>query len=165
MRTFIITLGIAIGMQSFGGLQRRLFNAVIEGGFHDDWCTLHYKILALNVDAESSIGDGVYHYPLYGKTQDFASLELAASQVRMKIPFLAFHKGVLLPYRGGPFPFLLERPRSVFLDDGRVFVEERMLPDSNYMSVLPKAMGDAKTLFENEQLHALFQTVVGSYSR
>jgi len=49
--------------------EKEIFNAVIEGAYHDLWTDLNYKIAQLEVPEEVSVlNDGTYRYLLYGKT-------------------------------------------------------------------------------------------------
>jgi len=107
------------------------FNAVIEGTFHDEWTRFNYKIVQIDVPVRTSvINDVTYKYGLaaVARTKDFQSVietSEIAEEREVKIDSLGFCNGVVLPYRGG-IPNLLERPRTVFMRDGRIFVERHM---------------------------------------
>jgi len=130
--------------------EKEIFNAVIEGAYHDLWTDLNYKIAQLEVPEEVSVlNDSTYRYLLYGKTDDFENIKTDsnADGLERKIDFLGFCEGVVLPYMGG-IPNLLERPRAVCLRDGRIFVDEHMLTNSAYLKAIPSIVKAAGELFK-----------------
>ncbi len=45
----------------------------------------------------------------------------------------------------------IERPRTVCLEDGRIFVEEKMLEDKAYLKTLPEIIGFAGMMFGKKE--------------
>lgn len=138
------------------------FNAVIEGTYHDEWSTLNYKLARLQVPENAAVlNDGTYKYQLHGKTADFKNLQKAAgeSSLEAKIEFIGFCNGVVLPYMGG-IPCILERPRTVCMKDGRIFVDEHMSTDKLYMDAMTSIMGSAGKIFQDKKFSDLYNKVV-----
>jgi hypothetical protein len=114
------------------------FNAVIEGTFHDDWRNFHYKLARLDVPTGTTvINDGVYKYRFHLTSSDGRIIDRTRppGSVEATTDFLGFCPGVVLPYRGGTFSNHLERPRTVIMGDGRMFIEREMGKDVDYVKV------------------------------
>jgi len=123
------------------------FNAVIEGTYHDEWNRLNYKIAELQIpEGTQVINDGTYRYVNFESKPD----EKSKGGLETMVDSLGFLPGIVLPFRGGTFPQVLERPRAVVLRDFRVFVDEGMLKDQKYVSVLPNILMNAGRIFNDE---------------
>jgi len=138
------------------------FNAVIEGTYHDDWTQLHYKLAHIQVPEDTGvINDGMYKYHFYGKTTDFQSVQPIngeAKGLEAKIDLLCFSPGVVLPYSGGT-PNILERPRTVCTKDGRIFIDESMLDNEDYLGVIPSMVQNAGEIFKKKSFAKLYREV------
>jgi hypothetical protein len=133
------------------------FNAVIEGSYHDDWNHHHAKLAQLDVpDDVQRLNDGVYKYALYGRYDNNSLLELKPGDLEKEIGFLGFCNGVMLPVHQGLSSRVLERPRSFLLRDGRVFVEEHMLDDQEYMKILSQLLQQTYELFDRKDVAACY---------
>ncbi len=137
---------------------QKAFNAVIEGTEADDWRNFNFKITRLDIPENATvIDDRVYRYTLYGRTTDFKSIELAKKQqagLETKVDFLGFCEGATLPYHGGIFPNVLGRPRTVVLQDGRVFTE---MGDDEYRKALPEIVKVAGEIFNDERAKNVYE--------
>ena len=141
------------------------FNAVIEGTYFDNWYSFNYKIALLEIPAETSVlDDNIYKYKRYGKTNDFQNIQEVdreSNNLETKIGFLGFCDGIVLPYIGG-IPNVLERPRTVCLRDGRIFIEDHMLTDKAYIdriSLIVKSIGE---IFSDKELP---KEILGLYNK
>ena len=122
------------------------FNAVIEGTYHADWSRLNYKIAELQIPEDTLIiNDGQYEYINFERRS-----EKPESGLETKVDSLDYLIGIVLPFRGGTFPQVLERTRAVVLRDFRVFVEEHMLEDQKYVAVLPDIIMNAGRIFNDK---------------
>ena len=150
-------------------IQKKLtFNIVVEGTESDDWKTLNYKVANIPYGVEEDavlISDGVYRYGLYGKTEDFKTVkrqkpeEVGELEIKLE-DFLGFSPGVVLPFRGGAAVNILGRPRAICTRDGRVFIDDGMMKDREYLKVLPKIVESAKEIFESEQIATIYRAVM-----
>jgi len=131
------------------------FNAIIEGTYADEWRRHNLKITLLDIPKNTiSLNDETYMYHLYGRTEDFKSIQRGVLEdgsserdiVRKNIESLSWCPGIVLPYRGG-IPNILERPRAVFMEDGRIFVEGNMVKDGLYLESLNKLVLQAGEIF------------------
>ena len=142
--------------------ERKDFNAVIEGTYHDDWSNLNYKIIQLDIPENIAIlCDGTYKYKLYGRTQDFADVTKvngAAGDLETKIDFLGFCEGVVFPYGRG-IPNILERPRTVCMRDGRIFIDDQMITDQTYLDTVLAVVKTAGKIFSDKRFSELYEEV------
>ena len=132
------------------------WNAVLEGSYHGPslpphdeiwnaaphggWRDFHYKLVQLDVPLEDGmISDGTYL---------FRSLDINVSgQVFKNNGLLGWRAGVLVHDPGASMP-LLERPRMICFADGRMFVEERMREDGEYMRCVPGIVEQANKIWK-----------------
>src|SRR3989344_3570901 len=78
--------------------------------------------------------------------------------VAFEILHLSHLNGLVLPYVGGNGFHILERPRSIILEDGRLFSS---LCDLTYLRILKGEIGDiAKQTFSNSGLDELYKRIV-----
>mgnify|MGYP001573208769 CR=1 FL=1 len=132
------------------------FNAVIEGTYHDEWMRLNYKIAELQIpEGTQGINDGNFRYVNFEKRP-----ERPESGLETKVESLDFLGGIVLPFQGGAFPQILERPRAVVLRDFRVFVEQGMLEDQRYVTMLPNIIMNAGRLFNDERIAKIYEQVL-----
>lgn len=147
-----------------GKLSRKpSFDAVIEGTYHDEWNTLNYKLARLNVPSNvGTLKTGGYVFPLYGVAENFQNVKktTSSSPVEINIDSLEMCNGVTLPYQGGERSQFIERPRSVYLIDGRIFIEKNMRYEPGYLDAVPKIVENSGKLFRNEGYRKLFTQVV-----
>ena len=133
------------------------FNAVIEG-VHQNKQGLHYKITQLQVPEDTVVlNDGVYKYQLYGKTEDFRRIQSCeVKDLEATIGFLGSYPGMILLHKGG-ITGVLNRPRVVFMRDGRIFIEDSMREDSRYLEKLHKEIiSKVGGIFENDEHFKLY---------
>lgn len=142
--------------------ERKDFNALVEGTYHDNWKNLNYKLVQINVSEDVAVlNDGIYKYKLHGRTDNFKKIERTNGEtgdLETKIDFLGFCEGVVLPYRGG-IPSFLERPRAVCMRDGRVYIDEHMVTDRLYMDAIPSVIKLAGEIFEEKKFSELYGQV------
>lgn len=139
------------------------FNTLIEGTYHDEWSFFHYKMANLEIKEDIIIiNDGIYKYFLYAKRKDYRKLDKKVSKenIEQKLNFLGFCDGLVLPV-SGQLPNFLERPRTLILRDGRVFIDDHMMDDQNYLKALEDiAKKRAKEIFSNTKYESLYQELV-----
>lgn len=139
------------------------FNALIEGTYPDDLMRFHFKIARLDVPTGITlVNDGVYQYHLNGMTTDFRDLYVrqrasGEKDVEHKVDSLVFCEGIVLPYRGGNTN-VLDRPRSILLDDGRFFTS--MENDREYLRFVREIIKVGKEVFSNHELSGLYKRIV-----
>ena len=114
------------------------FNAVVEGTYHDQWKTLNYRVLKIEIPEEiTTLNDGTFKYKLFGKTDNFESIQKVEIEGPEKeIDFVGFLCS-----------WFLERPRTICTLDGRIFVEEEMLKDDQSVNALPEIVKTSKKIF------------------
>ncbi len=149
-------------------------DAVIEGSFHDDWRHSYIKLARLNIPDESTVlNAGDYRFRLYGRTEDFENfspVEGIENRVA-EIESIPFCEGLVLDYGGGgigigSFPQhiakrVLESPRSICLNDGRIFLGRSFVDDESYKEmVLPKLLSAAHRVFRERYFIMPYQTAV-----
>ena len=138
------------------------FNAVVEGTYHDQWITLNFKITRIEIPENTAVlNDGVYKYRLHGRTDDFEHVQRVngeSGDLEAKINFLGLYEGFVLPYKGGILN-ILERPRTVCMRDGRVYIDEDMAIDKFYLSAVPSIVKAAGEMFGKEALSELYKQV------
>ena len=138
------------------------FNALIEGTYPDDWGAFHYKIAQLDVPKGINVvNDRSYRYLLYGMTRDFRDFyvyQRAFGEIdaEHEVDSLVFRDGIVLPFKGGN-PNVLDRPRSILLDDGRFFTS--MMWDK-YICFIREILKTGKEVFSNPELSRLYERVV-----
>jgi len=144
-------------------IKKKQFNVVIEGTSQDEWGRLNYKVMELEVpEKTTTVYDGSYHYVLFGRTRDFQTIERITSQpesLETKTERLSSCQGVALPYHGGSFPNVLERPRTLCLNDGRVYVDKGMLKDTQYVGAVSEIIKTAGELFQDKEAAKLYRKV------
>ncbi len=152
-------------MWPFTKKERKDFNAVVEGTYHDDWRNLNYKITQIEVPEDTAVlNDGTYKYKLHGRTEDSENIQRAngeAGNLEAKIEFIGFCEGIVLPYRGG-IPNILERPRAVCMRDGRIYVEEHMATDESYVNAVSSVVKTAGEIFGKKKFSELYDQVTRS---
>lgn len=134
------------------------FNAVIEGVYQNKGQELHYKIIQLQVpEGTLVLNDGVYRYKLYGKTEDFRRIQSCEVKgLEATIGSLGSYPGIILLYKGG-ITGVLNRPRGVFMRDGRIFIEDSTREDKGYIEKLhKKIISGVGGIFENEEYSKWF---------
>ena len=117
------------------------FDALVEGSFHDEWAHQHYTVAKLSAPKDVQvINDGDYQYELYGTTQDFKNINLTTEPSGLE-----FKTESLI----STSTMFIERPRSICLRDGRVFVDTDMKKDKAYlMQVVPNLINFAEHVFK-----------------
>ena len=115
--------------------EKEPFNAVIEGSFHDEWWSFHYKIAQLEIPKRATIlNDSTHRYKLYGITDDFKYIrgaEDSSDGLEFLMDFKVGHdlatcEGVLLPHDKKLDHSYMMRPRAVVLRDGRIYIDDSM---------------------------------------
>lgn len=148
-------------MWPFG--KKEKFNAVIEGTYYDDWTNLNYKIAQLQIPEHVTVlNDGHDTYNLFGETSDFQTFKTVGETVGLEavIDFLGHCEGVVLPYRGG-FPFI-DRPRTVCMRNGRIYVEKTMAASEAYLKMIPSILKTADEIFRDKKLSELYEKAAKS---
>ncbi|MEK6926781.1 MAG: hypothetical protein AABW50_05900 [Nanoarchaeota archaeon] len=140
-------------------------NAVIEGTDHESWSDLQYMALPLKISKDVSlINDGNYRFLFYGKANDFENVDRVddKSRLEVKIDSLFFPNECIAIDENGKAVYgnnsdsfeidataiALERPRSIVLKDGRIFIEEDMLKKDSYLKVVPSIIKMSKKIFD-----------------
>lgn len=138
------------------------FNAVIEGAYHGEWNTLNYKVTQIDISENTAVlNDGSYRFRLYGKTGNFENMQEVreTGDLEADINNLTFHEGVTLPHHGG-IPNILERPRAICMQDGRVYVDEKMIKKPEYLQALPYIIKTAGEIFNSDEVSDLYKKVI-----
>jgi hypothetical protein len=138
------------------------FNAIIEGTEQDEWRLFYFKLAHVEVQERvARINDRVYRYELHGKTKDYSHIENAESQpgLEAKVDFLGFCPGVVL--RSSPVQ-VLGRPRTVCMRDGRIFIDEHMKEDSQYVEALVKSLEDMGKMFNDKRTDEWYRKTIRS---
>lgn len=133
------------------------FNVIVEGSYSGVTKDAGLKIMRFEVHEDAaSINDGEYRYVFYGKTDDFENIKKVPSEVsglEVKINPLSSILGIVLEAR----TVFLPRPRTVYIRDGRIFVEEYMRNEESYMSaVVPSTLTFAGKVFANRETAEIF---------
>ena len=132
-------------MGLFSKKERKEFNAVIEGTYHDNWSNLNYKITQIEVPENTAVlNDGTYKYKLHGRTDDFENVQRVngeAGDLEAKIDFLGF---------------ILERPRTVCMRDGRIFVDDHMITNKAYLDAVSSVVKTAGEIFGEKKFSELY---------
>lgn len=142
------------------------FNSVIEGTYHDEWFLFHYKLANLSIPKNVSlINDGTNKYSFFGKTEDFISVDQnkKTDSLEIEVDSLSFGPGIVLPFRGG-IPNILDRPRTISLRDGRIFVDEHMIIDEKYVKAIPEILQTANKLFTDKQTNENYKKIMAQYN-
>ena len=145
--------------------EKSRFNSVIEGAT-DVLAECCYKIAFLNMRPKTNVlFDGLYKYVLYGKTKDFKGIqkEIKIRCLETKIDSLVVCQGIVLK-DPGVFERILERPRTVCMDDGRIFIEEEMLNDKNYKKIIPGIINIAGGIFKDKRFYDVYSKRVSEVS-
>ena len=138
------------------------FNVVVEGTWMGDWRNTHYKLARLEVPENAkTINDEDLTYSPFGREESEKSAEEDALET--KVDSLAFCKGVVLPCKGGVFPNVLDRPRAIFLKDGRIFIEKEMAKDQEYLKTIQRSSQYARRLFDDPQTNEGYRKIMESY--
>ncbi|MBI2110464.1 hypothetical protein HYT51_01665 [Candidatus Woesearchaeota archaeon] len=139
--------------------ERKNFNAVVEGTYHDEWRNLNYKLTQIEVPEDTAVlNDGIYKYKLHGRTGDFKNVQIVNGEsggLETKIDFLGFCEGVVLPYDGG-IPNILERPRAVCMRDGRIYVDEHLATYESYVDAISSVVKTAGEIFREKKFSELY---------
>ena len=75
---------------------------------------------------------------------------------------LGLSVGVDVLYYGGVLLNIIERPRTVCMRDGRVFISTDMIKDEAYLGVLPSILEKAEEIFGDERFSELYAKVIES---
>jgi len=138
--------------------KKKRFNAVLEGCFHYD-CSEHYmKITNLDISPETSlIDDGSRKYSLYRKPREFENVK----DLNQKVESLTFCPGLVSGKENDMFPSALEWPMIIYLNDGRIFVDEKMLEQKErYDYCLDAITGNMikmADIFNDKNLHKRYK--------
>lgn len=127
--------------------EEELPNLFAEGSYLRDRRTLYY--LLTNIPFPEGVAvivtvidDKVHRYQLYGRTEDFQTIQRVDGEVgdlEVKIEFLSLGEG------------LTERPRLICMRDGRIFVNEDVAKDKHYLGVIPSVVETAGEMFREKQ--------------
>ena len=138
---------------------RRSFNAIIEGGSQGNWRDLNYKVARIKIPKEAySLYDDTYKYVLYGKTEKFDDIKKSEHKeggLEINLNSLTFSKGLIIPFKEGDV--ILERPRSVCMKDGRIYIEEGMLKDEDYLEALSYVLDTANKVFNKRSFSKIYR--------
>ncbi len=118
------------------------YKAVIEGTFHDETCNYHLKLASLIIpEGINVVSDGVYNYRLFGRAADFKEVK--------EVKYEGIEQAKIKPliFAGGA---IIEKPRMVCLDDGRIFVEENIgILSKDYLSnIVPFVVENSGRIFQ-----------------
>jgi len=155
------------GWEKPGLLQRifpkkKRFNAVLEGCFHSDCSEHSMKITNLNISPETYlIDDGSRRYSLYRKPREFENVHESLNQ---KVGSLALCPGLVSGKENDMFPNALEWPMIIYLNDGRIFVDEKIIEDKErYDYCLDAITGNMikmADIFNDKNLHKRYKREV-----
>lgn len=114
-----------------------MFNAVVEGTIDERvWGKLNYEITKLSIPFNvRNFSDGTYNYRM---------VDLANFDLTEVTETLGYSDGV--SFKDDERKLLT--PRAIFLKDGRVFVEEKMIGDKIYLDAVLRRVSKIKTLFD-----------------
>ena len=131
--------------------KKKIFNAVLEGCYHDNSGAWNFKLLNILVPVRSeTILDDEYSYGLYRELDDSDKadeIRRSSTDLEHRIACLRFCKGIVLLSSGEVSDSgLLERPRSLYLGDGRIYVERGISNDRFYLERIPKLLSYSKTI-------------------
>lgn len=120
----------------------KIQKAVIEGTFHDEVCKYHLKLASLIIpEGVSVVNDGIYSYRIFGKATDFKNIK--------EVKYEGSKQTEIKPliFAGGA---VLEKPRMLCLEDGRIFVEETIgVLSKDYLSnIVPFVVENAGRIFQ-----------------
>jgi hypothetical protein len=134
------------------GIKKEEINALVEGTYHDEWGTLQYKFVNLPIGAASVINDGSYRYRLYGITPDFEkTISLTdVGDLELQVEDL----GCIGKYNP------IERARALILKDGRIFIDQHMLKEQEYVGRLLGLLKIAREEFGIEKKSQKIESLV-----
>ncbi|MBR9677032.1 hypothetical protein GOV04_02730 [Candidatus Woesearchaeota archaeon] len=150
------------------------FNTVIEGSYPSPWKQMFFKLTSLDIPQHTAvITDGVYSFDLCWTTENFNDLESTqeVDGLETKVNYLPFCEGIVIPRRkNSPYDgtsleeplFLLDRPRTICLNDGRIFVDPEMLSMQGYDDAIPYIVGIAGRLFDEQSFQKAYQKAQNS---
>lgn len=143
---------------------RPRFDAVIEGDFLGDPGGSFFKLARLAVPPEATVlKSRPERFILHGKTADYRTLQLVGSDIaprEVHIADVAEGPGLTLPYHDGGFNMnLLSDPDAIFLDDGRVYVEQRARLDQKYVAGIASLLPQVGELFRGAEADVWWQSV------
>ncbi|MFH0831245.1 MAG: hypothetical protein V1886_00025 [archaeon] len=132
-----------IGVAVHNYLVKTRPNAIVEGTYRDEWHRLRFLTTRLNIDKETSVlGEYSYTYQLYGRTKDFEEIQTGKEYGKQQ--------------QIGSFVFRMERPRTIVLKDGRVFVDEVMMKEQGYVNnCVPIILKQAKNIFKKDLIYRI----------
>jgi len=132
------------------------FDAVVEGiscNFRESSC---YKLVLLNIPEKVEIlNDGVYNYDLHYKAEDFRIVrDLFPDEVirglEARVNFLGLCEGIIFSINRRSFGRMLDRPRAVFMRNGRIYIERSLRHDEAYLKgKVPSIIGVVRRIFES----------------
>lgn len=139
-----------------------VFNCVAEGIFEGGG-GLTYKLVWLDIpeDAEILISQEE-SFILYGKYngRKLELIEDKKERIRYEIPDIGEMKGII--HTSPVIKRILDVPRSLLMDDCRVFFNPEFENDREYVSAMKNhALPRAVKLFKNEYLIGLYRRLVG----
>lgn len=99
-------------------------NAVLEGAHHDEWHSFTYTGVEVDIPENvATVNIESYTFGLYGVTKDFKKVERVISNQEGAESNIKYSNSNAFGLR----------PRSMYLRDGRVFVEKNMQNQTEYM--------------------------------
>ncbi|GEM_PF-4656548 len=148
------------------------FNSLIEGTYKDrSRNRLHYKVARIEIpDWITRINDGFFTYALHARTQDYRKVDLeeapwSVNDIEEKVSSLATCKGVLLNSLDSPDGILLEKPRVVFLNDGRIFVNKVLSTDGYLKIAIPAILVTAHEVFTDKSNQVVYDELVKAFTK
>ena len=135
------------------GRKKEEVNALVEGTYPDEWDTLQYKFVVLPLKAASVINDGSYNYILYGITPDFRKVipfNTDVGDLEVQVEDL----GCIGKYNP------IDRVRALILNDGRIFIDQYMSKDQEYVGRLLDLLKYAREEFGLEKKSPKIESLV-----
>lgn len=168
-------------------ITEREFDAVVEGCYPEDWSD-YYKILKLELPKKSHykgiwrslayLEDHDFKYELFGYTDGYEIIERidrVNGDLKAEIDSISDWDGLVYSTEGllvtsengsdGEEPVQeLDKPRSIILDDGRIYLNRSMLSNNAYIRHLAgftpessRILKSAKMLFDDEEVGVKFR--------
>lgn len=134
------------------------FNAVIEGVYRvDSGEKAGFKLTCLDIPENIlHISDGVYKFVRYNgdarknNVSDQPNLETV-------VELLASCRGVILPKKTGEVNVVMDKPRMIYMRDGRVFLEEKtFLEDDSYKRTLKDHVQGLNIIFKDVSFNHVY---------
>lgn len=135
------------------------FNAVIEGMYKDvSGEKAGFKLARLDIpDNTPCLSDGMHRFVKFTSGQQQKNGVTEQSNLETVIESLTSCRGVIIPKKTGEVNVVMDKPRMIYMRDGRVFLEEKtFLENDSYKRTLKDHVQGLNIIFKEVSFNHVY---------